>query len=174
MRRVVLSAVVFLLALPVAAQQGRPTPERLRQQITERFMTMYRQQAGLTEEEFGRFESVARASWEARTQEDQRRRELFQALEGQMLPGVAADPAVVGRTLDGLMALERQRAERAQTDMDAYAQFLSPVQRAQLLIMMTRFERQVDQIMQQRMERMNPREMPGGAPLPRRNDRPRL
>jgi len=167
MRHLVLSALLLGLALPVAAQQPRPTPERLRQQIAERFMATYRQHAGLTDEQFARFQDVARTSWEARMQGDQRRRELFQALEGQMRPGVAANPDSVSRVLDALVVLERTRATRGEADMQAYAQFLSPVQRGQLLIMMTRFEHQVEQIMQQRMERMQE-----GMPGQRRNELP--
>jgi AmiR/NasT family two-component response regulator len=162
MRWTVLIGAVAMVIAPLGAQQQRPNPERLRAQIAERFMTTYRQQAGLTDDQFTRFERVARASWDARTREDQRRRMLFMALEGQMRPGMAASQDSVGRILDGLMALERERHARAEADLQAYAEFLSPVQRAQLLIMLTRFERQVDQILQQRM----------GEPGMRRNPPP--
>jgi hypothetical protein len=161
--RCVLLALLAVTAVPLHAQQQGPDPERLRGMIAERFINTYVQQAGLTDEQHRRFHEIARAGWEARMAADQRRQQLLLGLEGQMRPGVAANADSVARLLDGLVQLEVDRAERAQADMRAYAEFLSPVQRAQLLIMMTRFERQVDQIMRQRMEGHMP-------PRPRRNN----
>lgn len=161
MRMIVLGAAVAALAGPLVAQRAGPgNPDELRARIAERFMMTYRQQAGLTEEQFQRFQQQARSSWEDRMHDDQERRQLFMALEAQMRPGVAANQDSVARILNGLIAIEERHARRVRADMEAYAAFLSSVQRAQLLIMMTRFERQVEDIMRERMERRPPRNPP--------------
>ena len=150
--RVMMAIVLGGLAAPLAAQQRAPDPEVLRAQVAQRFITAYVQQAGLTEEQHRRFHTLALAAWEHRMATDRRRQALFQALERQMRPGVAADQDSVARLLEGLLQLEAERQARAEADMRRYLEFLTPVQAAQLLMMMTRFERQIDQIMRQRME----------------------
>lgn len=142
----------------LAAQEPTPPPERLREQIMERFLMNYRQQAALDDDQFRQFQQVALSSWQERRALEQRERALYRALDGQLRPGIAANPDSVGILLDGLLAVQQERVDRARADQAAYAEFLSPVQRAQLVLMTARFERQIEEIMRRRMEqrRFNP------------------
>ena len=146
--------LVALIAAPLAAQV--PTPERLREQVILRFMQNYRTQAGLTDEQFARFQTTARRSWEERREIQQRERRVFQALGEQMRPGIAADPDSVQVLIDEALAIQEGRAALARREQDAYAEFLSPVQRAQLILSWARLEQQIETILQRRADQLNP------------------
>ena len=108
-----LPLVVLLLGMPVPAfaQGGPPGPERLREQVIQRFIENYRAQAGLTDQQFTQFQAAVRRSWDERRALQDRERAMLRALEAQMRPGVAADQDSVGRLLDGLVQLQADRAE---------------------------------------------------------------
>jgi hypothetical protein len=135
-----------------AAAQGGPPAERLREQVVQRFMENYRNQSGLTDEQFGQLQTVLRRSWEDRRASQERERALLRGLEGQMRPGVAAAPDSVTRLLDGLLQLQADRVDLARREQTLLAEFLAPVQRAQLVLALTRLENQIDQITQQRRD----------------------
>ena len=144
--------VGLCLASPLYAQDEPPMVENLRRQVVERFVESYRTQAGLTPEQDQRFRHVVQSSFERRRQLEQQERALWRSLEGQMRPGVAANADTVSRALDGLLEVQQARLEGARADQREYATFLTPVQRAQLALMWARFERQVEQVMQRRMQ----------------------
>ena len=147
MRTVVLSmAAVLVLAGPAAAQNPPMRRQALQQQVVERFLTNYRAQAGLTDDQFERLRETLRASFEARNALAQRERETFQELESQMRPGVAADEARVTDLLDDLVRIQAERAERARTEQQLYTEFLSPVQRAQLTLAWQRLQMQMERV----------------------------
>jgi len=144
-----------LLAFPGgAAAQGGPPAERLREQVVQRFMENYRNQSGLTDEQFGQLQTVLRRSLEERRASQERERALLRGLEGQMRPGVAAAPDSVTRLLDGLLQLQADRVDLARREQAQLAEFLTPVQRAQLVLALTRLENQIEQITQQRRDGM--------------------
>ncbi len=148
-----LIALVALLALaePMSAQV-RPNPERLREQVVARFIENFRNQAGLTDDQFTRFQTVTRRSWQTRRELEQRQRQVLQAMEQQMRPGVAADPDSVTTLIDALLEIQEGQVARARADQEDYAAFLDPVQRAQLVLSFTRLERQIEQIVRRRMQ----------------------
>jgi predicted phage gp36 major capsid-like protein len=134
----------------LVAQQP-PAAERLRQQVMQRFLETYRVQAALTPEQRVRFEQVFRRSIERREELQRRQRELWQALEVQMRPGVAADPDSVSKLMDGLIELGAAMLEQTRAEQRDYAAFLNPVQRAQWFIMWERFQRQIEQVRRRMM-----------------------
>jgi hypothetical protein len=142
-----------------AAAQGGPPVERLREQVVQRFMENYRNQSGLTDEQFGQLQTVLRRSMEGRRALMERERAALRGLEMQMRPGVAADPDSVTRLLDGLLGLQAERAELARSEQTRLAEFLTPVQRAQLVLALTRLERQIEQVTDPRREGLGPRRM---------------
>ncbi len=159
----------FLLVAPLAAQQGPPpraAVEALRQQVMQRFLETYRTQAGLTAEQDRRFQEVFRRSLDQRRDIQQRERQLWVALEGQMRPGLAANADSVSKLLDGVIAQRAALVEQTRNEQREYAQFLTPVQRGQLALMWERFQQQVEQIMRRRMEmRQGGRMPPDTIPL---------
>jgi hypothetical protein len=149
MRTLFLMLGLALLA-PAVGAQVRQDPERLREQVVQRFLDNYRQQAGLTDEQYGQLQAVVRRQWQARRELQERERMTVMALEGQLRPGVAADRDSVTRLLDQLTALQRERAQRTVAEQDEVKSFLDPVQRAQLVLAFARLERQIQQLIQQR------------------------
>ena len=152
MRRAWLVAL-GLFTTPLWAQQQAPRRQALIQQITERFMENYRQQAGLTPEQHQKFRGVAQRSFQERRMRQQQEQEFWRALENQMRPGVAANPDSVTKLLDGIVAVRTANLEAIRADQKEYATFLSPVQRAQLFLQFERLQRSIEEMVQQRMQR---------------------
>lgn len=140
----------LLLGGPVAAQEPPGPPEGLRQQVMERFLENFRRQAALTDDQFRQFRSVAVESWQKRQVLERREREIARGLEHQLRPGIAADPDSVHVLLEAMLALRQARVDLLRREQETYAEFLSPVQRAQLVLMTARFERQVGEILRRR------------------------
>jgi hypothetical protein len=68
-----------------------------------------------------------------------------------MRPGVAADEDSVIALMDSLAAIPAQRLELAEAEQRQYAEFLTPVQRAQIMLVHRRFEENIQQIMLRRL-----------------------
>lgn len=161
MRRVLMMLVgATLWAGALGAQEGMMMRrQQLEQQVVERFMTNYRSQAGLTDEQFDRFREVVRRAFEQRAQLQQREREIWAALSRQLRPGIAADADSLEALMEALLALQEQRIEQTRAEQAEYAEFLSPVQRAQLTLYWHRFQQQVERIRMRMM--MQPSRRPG-------------
>ncbi len=154
----------LLVSLPAnyaAAQVPMRQRQALQEQVMERLLQNTRVQAGLTDEQFEEFREIATRSTGARNEIQMRERALWRALEGQMRPGVAADADSVVKLIDALVGTPAQLVAQARTEQEEYAAFLSPVQRAQLMLAMRRFQGTIQQIMQRRMrERGGPQRRP--------------
>jgi glutamyl/glutaminyl-tRNA synthetase len=131
---------------PLAAQGPEARREQLRQQVMERFMINLRTEAGLTDDAMRQVQAVLRRSMEARGQLAQREMATWRALEAQMRPGVAADADSVEVLLARLVSLHERRGQLANTDQVALAEFLAPVQRAQVTMAFRRLQMRIDQI----------------------------
>jgi hypothetical protein len=173
MRKLWTVGLSLLMASPLLAQQGPPPgggpggpgAEALRQQVMMRFLQAYRSQAGLTPDQDRRFMEVFRRSVDQRRALQERQQQLWQALEGQMRPGVAANADSVTKLLDAIVAQQAAMVEQTRSEQKDYAQFLTPVQRGQLVLMTERLQQQVQDVVRRRMEmrpggRMRPDTMP--------------
>ncbi len=87
--------------------QDQPGPQRrqMLQQVMERLLENGRVQAGLTDEQFGRYREIARRSFAGRNEIQSRERGLWRALERQMRPGVAADEDSLTALIDSLVTV---------------------------------------------------------------------
>ncbi len=157
MRSLVMSTVLLVFAVGPLLGQDPAVRRRLQQQVVERFMTNYRVQVALTEEQYVRFQEVTQRSFRARAEFEQRERRIWVALQGQMRPGVAADPDSLNTLMDALIQVQADRVEQARTEQAEYAEFLTPVQRAQLTLSWRRLQGQIEQVRQ----RMRGRRPPG-------------
>jgi hypothetical protein len=151
MRTALLAIGLVALSSAARAQEG-PGPERLRAQVVQRFLENYRMQAGLTDEQHGKVQTIVRSSFERRRAIQERERDIVQRLEGQMRPGVAANQDSVTALLDRLLQIQSERVEQARAEQRECAQFLTPVQRAQFVLAFTRLEGQIEQVIRRRME----------------------
>jgi hypothetical protein len=160
MRRFLLLGLVFAAA-PAVAQL--PRRQALEQQIVTRFLENYRQQAGLTADQYARFRTVATRAFTQRRERQTKERALWAALEGQMRPGVAASPDSVSRLLDAIVASRLAGVEQFKADDREFAAFLSAVQRAQLFLAMERLQRNVEDLIRRRFQQGG---VPGDVPEP--------
>ncbi len=154
MRRGLLGIALMVMAAPAAAQdQPRPGLQVLRQRVVERYIQNFSQQAGLTEEQRDEFQQEVTRQFRRRQQLEQRRRRMMQVLEQQMRPGVAADEAQLMVALDSLVALAEEAGGLLRQEQARYAEFLSPVQRALLVVHYERFQRQIENVQRQAAQR---------------------
>ena len=158
MRRFLLAYLVMAApAAPAGAQQPQDAPEEaLRRQVMERFLENYRNQAALTAEQFESFREIALRSFRERRQLELRQRQLVRALEGQLLPGVAADQDSLIVLLDEITRTRQELVDLGRRDMEEYATFLNPVQQAQLVLSLQRFQQQIENILRRRLQQRRP------------------
>lgn len=141
--------VAMLLTSPLSAQnrqQRQQQMRQMRQQVTQRFLRSYVQTSGLDESQRVRFRGKMEESFEWGASNAERRGELWEALEGQMRPGIAADVDSVNGLISDLTQSIVDEARYRQTQVADLAEFLSPIQTAQFMIHMERFQRQVESV----------------------------
>lgn len=131
-------------AAPLVGQVPMERRRQLQQQVMERFIQNVRSQARLDDDQLERLQEVIRRSFEARNQLQRREMRLWMALEGQMRPGVAADQDSVSALLNALVEVRAERVAQAREEQAAYAEFLSPVQRAQVTLAWRRLQMQIE------------------------------
>ena len=121
MRVIVVTLVAaFLVGGSADARvQNARQRRQLQQQVVERLLENGRVQAGLNDEQFGRYREIARRSLANRNEMQRRERELWQALEGQMRPGVAADEDSVVALLDSLEVFPERRIRAVHAERKA-------------------------------------------------------
>jgi len=156
MRRLLWIGLVIAASAPLAAQRPlRPRQqldrEALQREVIERFMENYRVQAGLTPQQNERFRQSVRRLFEARRERQQRERGILRALEEQMRPGVAANSDSLTRLLDALTASRQAQADLLKAEQAELSGYLNPVQRAQLVLQLERFQRNLDAIVRRRL-----------------------
>lgn len=145
------------LVLPLAAQ-GVPTPrnQMLRNRVESAFMEQLSRQLALTEEQRTAVTRVLAANGERRRALETEEVQLQAAIRRQLRPGVAADDDSVARVVDRLVANRVEYAQSFQSEMRELTSTLTPVQRAQLLLLRDQVFRRVQELQEGRR--------PGGPP----------
>jgi Spy/CpxP family protein refolding chaperone len=147
------------VATPAAAQQlDDPPAAELRARIEERFAARVKEELGLDDQQAARLRDVSVAWARRRRGFEAEDRELKRALAAQMRPGVAAQPDSVARLTQRLLDLRVEYAESYRAELKELG-FLTPVQRAQFVMLR---ERVLDNLRRARDERMQR----GMAPRP--------
>jgi hypothetical protein len=136
--------VCFLLlaagAAPLAGQDGRDTlrgSRELRTRIEQRFAERVKEELRLTDDQAARLKAVATEQGDRRRALRHREWALRSALAGQIRDGAQSDPDSVARLTRDLLDLRVAYAESWREEMGRLT-FLTPVQRAQLLVMRER------------------------------------
>ncbi len=131
------------------APQG-PGVERLRQQIEDRFSERLSEELGLTDDQSVKVRGIL-ASWavKRRNLEREERQERTQ-LTTTMRPGVAANDQEVTRLVDAILTTRAAMAQTFRGEMTELGSVLSPVQRAQYLLLRDRLLQRVQEVREQR------------------------
>jgi Spy/CpxP family protein refolding chaperone len=113
-----------------SAQAPRMGPAEMRQRIETRFTERVKTDLGLTDEQTGKLKEVAAGWFDKRRAMEAEERDLRQALQGQLRPGVAANSDSVSGIVNQLLDLKVRYAESYREENKQLG-FLTPVQRAQ-------------------------------------------
>ncbi|MEP6589630.1 MAG: hypothetical protein ABJC19_00470 [Gemmatimonadota bacterium] len=142
--------MLALQAMPVAAQR-QPAAARavvLRGRIEEQFVRRVQLELGLNDETAGRMQRVT-TSWATRRRAlEAEERQLRMSLNGQLRPGVAANPDSVNAAVDGLTANRVAYAQSFRDEMRDLAPILTPVQRGQFQLLRDRLLLRMQEIQQ--------------------------
>ena len=148
-------ALIVAATSVVSAQQGQMRQRQmLQQQVMQRYMENYKQQAGLNDKQFQDFTQLTERAFNERRELQQRERVLWQALEGQMKPGVAADADSLVGLIDAIFDVQQELIETERRDQADMAEFLTPVQRAQLMLSQRRLQNSIQNVMRNRQQNM--------------------
>ena len=151
MSRLLLSLLLLAGAsAPLLAQQPDTQPRGpvLRDRIERRFSERIREELDLTDEQAAKLKDVARANGLRRKELRRQERALYDALDRQ-LEAAEADQDSVARMTRQLLDLRVEYAQSLRTEMGKLT-FLTPVQRAKLMIMRDRLLHRVHDMREDR------------------------
>ena len=152
-RLIVLSVVTLSLAAPavnVVAQAGPPPRAELRRELEQRFAAQIREQLQLTGDQEPKVRGIMSGYAEKRRGLESDERAMRQALNGQLRPGIAANPDSVAKLVDAISAARVNYAKLIQDEMRELSTVLDPVQRGQLFLMRDRLLQRVQEIRDER------------------------
>jgi Spy/CpxP family protein refolding chaperone len=123
-------------AVPLLAQQPDSTPggPALREQIERRFSERIKEELDLSDEQAVKLKEVAKENGSRRRDMRRRERALYAAIDQQLDAGGKADPDSVAHMTRELLDLRVEYAQSIRQEMGKLS-FLTPVQRARLMIM---------------------------------------
>jgi periplasmic protein CpxP/Spy len=160
--RAVMLALVCTFAAPLRAQGVADSAERpLVQALQRRVLEVVQQTLGATDGQMRQLAEVNRNYEGERRTLNQRDRAARQTIRAEVLRDSLADQNTVGRMLDELVDVQKQRLDVFAREQRDLARFLSPVQRAKYATLQEGLRKKVDQLRQQRQEK-------GFAPAQRR------
>ena len=159
MRRLVwLVAFLAVGVAPVVRAQNdsaaSPQAEQMRRQIEFRFGQQVQATLGLTDQQAAQLRATFQTYSQQRRAMERNERALKQALQAQLLPGVAANADSVARMTDQLLALKVTYAQTFVDENHDMARYLSPVQRAEFQVMRERLLARIEDIRRHRQQRM--------------------
>ena len=134
---------------PDGPGMGGPQRELLRQRVQERFGQAVQTELQLSEPQMTQLRAAMRANEDRRRDIMRREQDIQRAIRQQMVPGQAANADSLNRLLNasGQTRVDMAQSEQAfQRDLS----FLTPVQRARLMMRMQRMEQLMREIVQRR------------------------
>ena len=152
MRTLFVGAVLLAIwaePLPAQADSGPPRGPRVRERIEHRFAERLRHELQLTDEQASRLREVAKENGRRRRELRLRERALRDALDEQLREEGRADRDSVLRLTRELLELRVEYARSWQREMEDL-EFLSPVQRARLMVLRERLLHKVHEMREAR------------------------
>lgn len=141
--------LVGAAAGPLYAQDERdtlPRSKELRGRIEQRFAERVKDELALTDDQASRLKSIAMEYGGRRRELRHRERDLRAALDAQTGDGTTSDQDSVARLTTELLDLRVAYAESWREEMGKLSPFLTPVQRARLLVMRERLIQRVHEM----------------------------
>ena len=145
-----LSLAFTLVLMPLhsaGAQQADTTEPRradsLRQRIEERFASRVQSELGLNNEQTAKLKATSEAYSGRRRELRDKAVRVREGLTKQLQPGVAANQDSVAKLTDAMIDLKVASAQLTRDEMKDVSKYLTPVQRARLLVMRERLMERV-------------------------------
>ena len=113
--------------------------DSLRRRIEERFASRVQTELSLTNEQTAKLKATSQAYSGRRREMRDRAMRTREALAKQLQPGVAANQDSVAKLTDAMIDLKMSSAQLTRDEMKDVSKYLTPVQRARLLVMRERF-----------------------------------
>lgn len=159
--RMVLAGCAFVAgvvaAQPLAAQavapQGPPrgaARDSLENRVRERMMQMLKTQLGLDDEQARKLGIAARKFESQHRDLFVRERQARISLREELALNDTTRQAQVGRLLDQMLVVQKQRMELIEAEQRELATFMSPIQRARYFGMQEQIRRRIDEMREQR------------------------
>lgn len=150
MRWLLVGSLLFLtLTAPLEAQAAPDSTHRssaLRERIEKRFAEQVKTELRLTDAQAARLKAVATEHGSHRRDLRHRERDLRAALDAQIGDSTRADQDSVARVTKELLDLRVEYAESWRREMGELSSFLTPVQRARLLVLRERLLQRVHEM----------------------------
>jgi hypothetical protein len=136
------------LAAPLAAQapDTLPRSQELRERIEQRFAERVKQELALSDEQATRLRAIATEYSGRRREFRHREHDLRTALDAQIRDGTTSDQDSVAQLTKDLLDLRVEYAKCWRDEMGKLSSFLTPVQRARLLVMRERLIQRVHEM----------------------------
>lgn len=166
----IVAPVALLTAMPVVAQvPTRPMPQNeravLQQRVHARFMEILAQRLQLNDQQRDQVSEILQKDMQERLDLGRKSMQTRRAL-ALATADTTTEPARIQTLLDAMDRLRRQEAALAAREDSALATVLTPRQRAEFIMLRTRFNERVRQI-RGGMGRPGMRRPPPGPPGPR-------
>jgi Spy/CpxP family protein refolding chaperone len=144
----ILSLALILIPLHSAVAQQADTADSrrtdsLRQRIEERFASRVQSELGLTSDQTAKLKATNQAYSGRRRELRDRAVRVREGLTKQLQPGVAANQDSVAKLTDAMIDLKLASAQLTRDEMKDVSKYLTPVQRARLLVMRERLMERV-------------------------------
>ena len=149
MRGPLVGLLLFAVAAGQLAAQGRdtlPRSQAMRDRIEQRFAEQVKQEFALSDEQATKLKAIATEYSGRRREFRHREKDLRAALDAQIRDGTTPDQDSVARLTKELLDLRVEYAECWREEMRKLAPFLTPVQRARLLVMRERLMQRVHEM----------------------------
>jgi biopolymer transport protein ExbD len=160
-RKIVLTLLALLLvAAPASAQGGgrvrepralAPGRQQLETRLRQRLWSITKNRVGFTDQQMTRLAQTSRGFDQRRRQLAIEEREQRQLMRREILAGSAADQSQVATALDRVLQIQRERIDLQIQEQRAFAEFMTPVQRARYAALQEQLRRRAERLRGQRV-----------------------
>jgi hypothetical protein len=159
-RRILFALLALLLAGAPASAQGvgrvrepraaAPGRQQLETRLRQRLWNITKNRVGFTDEQMSRLAQTSRGFDERRRRLAIDERQQRQLLRREILAGSGADQSRVAAALDRMLQIQRERVDLQSEEQRAFAEFMTPVQRARYAALQEQLRRRAERLRAQR------------------------
>jgi len=161
-RKIILALLALvLIATPASAQgglggrlreprAGAPGRQQLEARLRQRLWSITKNRVGFSDEQMTKLAQTSRGFDQRRRQLAADERQQRQLLRREILAGSAADQSQVATALDRVLQIQRERIDLQIQEQRAFAEFMTPVQRARYAALQEQLRRRAEKLRVQR------------------------